>query len=176
MKVMRGIAAALLLAVAAGCGSGDEEPGVASAGGAPPASVTSPAFPGDRDAALRDFAQCMRDNGVDLPDPQPGGRMAGVYRELLRDDPVVQEALAACRSRLPNGGEPPRLNPEQLEIYRAFAGCMRDNGVEIPDPAPDGSLRGALMAELDLDDPVFQAALEACRDHLTGLLPGGVGR
>ena len=173
MKMTRGIVAALLLAVAAGCGSGDEEPGVASAGGDRPAGVTTPVAPDDREAALRDFAQCMRDNGVDLPDPQPGNRVAGEFGRLLRDgDPVVREAMVACRSRLPNGGEPPRLNQEQLEIYRAFAACMRDNGVEVPDPAPDGSLRGALVGQVDPDDPDFQAALEACRDHLAGLAPG----
>lgn len=174
---MVGVMVALLMVVAAGCGSGNEEPGVATAGGVPVAGVTSAPATKDRDAALRDFAQCMRDNGVDLPDPQPGGRMAGEYVALLREnDPVVRAALVACRSRLPNGGEPPTLDPERLETYRAFAGCLRDNGVPMPDPAPDGSLQGALLAGIDPNDPVFQTAVEACRDHLAGLLPDGGSR
>ncbi|MBX6750644.1 MAG: hypothetical protein IRY85_13405 [Micromonosporaceae bacterium] len=174
MRAVVGVGVALLLATATACGSGDDEPGVASAGGLPVAGVTSPTAAGDRDAALRDFAQCMRDNGVDLPDPEPGSGMLEAYGGLLRgEDPVVREAFAACRSRLPNGGEPPKLDPERLENYRAFAGCMRDNGVSLPDPAPDGSLQLSLMGGLNPSDPVFQAAVEACQDHLAGLLPNG---
>jgi len=167
-----GVMAALLLATVTACG--DEEPGVATAGGGPRAGVPASAEAVDRDAAMRDFAQCMRDNGVDLPDPQPGRRMSEAYGGLLRgDDPVVREALAACRSRLPNGGEPPKLDPVQLESYRAFAGCMRDNGVPLPDPAPDGSLQITGTGGINLSDPVFQAAVEACLDHLIGLRPDG---
>jgi hypothetical protein len=173
-KAVVGVVVGLLLAVAAACRSGEEAPGVASAGGVPVAGVPSPGAATDRDAALRDFAQCMRDNGVDLPDPQPGGRTGGAYGTLLRDNsPLVREAFAACRSRLPNGGEPPRLDPEKMETYRAFAGCMRDNGVPMPDPAPDGSLQGALIGTIDPNDPVLQAAVAACRDLLAGLLPDG---
>jgi hypothetical protein len=179
MKVMPrravvGVGVALLVALAAACGSGDEEPGVATAGGQPVAGVTSPTGVADRNAALREFTQCMRDNGVDLPDPAPGTGLVEAYGGLLRgDDPLVREAFAACRSRLPNGGEPPKLDPERLEKYRAFAACMRENGVDLPDPSPDGSLQLSLTDGINPGDPVFQAAVEACRDHLAGLLPTG---
>ena len=179
MKARLGVVAALVLMLAAGCGSGDEEPGVATAGGAAQSATTPAPDATDRQAALRDFAQCMRDNGVDMPDPGPGtGGLGTLAQTMDSDDPVVQAAFEACQSRLPNGGEPPQLNPEQVEIYRAFAECMRDNGVDLPDPAPDGTLQlGSLLSSgLNPDDPVFQAALNACRDHLTGLRGDGGGQ
>ncbi len=179
-----GIVAALLVTVtAAGCGSDDEGPGVATAGGGgAPAATESTASDeeADREEQLRDFAQCMRDHGVDLPDPQPGTGVSGLapWAEVLSgDDPTVQAAFEACQSRLPNGGEPPQLNPEQLEVYRNFAGCMRENGIDLPDPAADGTLqlRAFLAAGIDPEDPVFQAAFEACRSTLTGLLGAPLG-
>jgi hypothetical protein len=65
-------AAALLIL---GACSGDEGDDVASAGGeqkpARPAATQSSA-PLDEDAQALVFAECMRDNGVDMPDPSPG--------------------------------------------------------------------------------------------------------
>jgi hypothetical protein len=89
------------------------------------------------------------------------------------NDPNVRAAFVACQSNLPNGGQPPKLNPQQVEQYRVFAQCMRDNGyADIQDPAPDGTLQFSANAVQALRDPVFLKALEACRDKLTALLPG----
>jgi hypothetical protein len=43
----------------------------------------------------------------------------------------------------------------------AFARCMRQHGIDLPDPKPDGSLpdRGR---GLNPDDPKFKAAERAC--------------
>ena len=55
-----------------------------------------------QDAALK-FAQCMRKNGVNMPDPNfssssggvgPGG---GFFRSINRNDPNVQKAIQVCR-------------------------------------------------------------------------------
>jgi hypothetical protein len=164
---------ATALALLGACGSAGESPGVASAGGAgaaPSATATSPA---DRQEQLRRFAQCMRDNGVDMADPTVGGLSAGqgLPPGMTLDDPVVQAAFTACQSTLPNGGEPPKLNAEQLEAYQAFAECMREHGVDLPDPAPDGTLGLGQNPGL-LSDPAFAKALSACRDTLTELRGG----
>jgi hypothetical protein len=57
-----------------------------------------------QDAALK-FAQCMRKNGVNMPDPNfSGGNGAGAggpggfFRSINRNDPNTQKALQACRS------------------------------------------------------------------------------
>jgi hypothetical protein len=179
--VLGALGAGLIL-FATACGSGDEGPGVATAGGAAPSpTVTASDESGDRLEQIRAFAQCMRDNGVDVPDPDPAAGMRGfgqLAETLSSDDPVVQAAFTACQSKLPNGGQPPKLNPEQLEAYRNFAACMRDNGIDLPDPAADGTLQlGELLRSgLNPDDPTFQAAFTACRDTLAGVLPSGAPR
>jgi hypothetical protein len=161
--------AVLVLLAAAGCGK-SEGPQVASAGGAatPSAGATTTASAGDREEQLRQFAGCMREHGVDVPDPQPGQTLAGAGGAL--NDPDFSTAFAACRSTLPNGGEPPKLSPDQVKIYLDFAACMREHGVDLPDPAPDGTLNLNLgSGRFNFTDPTFQAAIAACRDKFTGL-------
>src|SRR5262249_12239596 len=56
-----------------------------------------------------------------------------------------------------------------MDKRRAYAQCMRDNGVSnFPDPDPSGRF-GAGHDAIDRDDPTFKAANEKCRD----LLPAG---
>jgi hypothetical protein len=163
-----------LLATGVAC-SKSAEPGVASAnGGAAAPSPSASASAADREEQLRQFAQCMRDAGVDVKDPQPGARLGGLGGMgdgINPNDPKVQAAFASCQSKLPNGGQPPKLNPQQVEQYRTFAGCMRENGIDLPDPAADGTLQINPSNLGLLQDPNFQKALTACRDKLTGLLP-----
>jgi hypothetical protein len=156
---------------AAACGSGGKDGGIATAGGAKPAPAGSAAATAsaDREEAVRQFAQCMRDNGVDVPDPDPNAPGMGFARggQLDLNNPTFQKALEACRSKLPNGGAPPSLSPEQLDALRAFTQCMRDNGVEVPDPDPNAPFLGlARGGRIDMDNPNFRKAFDACRDKL----------
>ena len=182
-RILGALGAGLVLFVA-GCGAKDDGPGVASAGGAastPSASAAAEDQEADRQEQVRQFAQCMREHGVDVPDPDPAAGVRGfgaLAEKLSSDDPTVQAAFTACQSKLPNGGQPPKLNEQQLEAYRVFAGCMREHGIDLPDPAADGSLQlgGLLRAGVNPEDPTFQAAFTACRDTLAGVLPSGAPR
>jgi hypothetical protein len=144
-----------------------------------PADIPAPASPspsaaaGDRTDQLRQFAQCMRDKGVDVKDPQPGaalGGIAGMGDGINQNDPHVIQAFQQCQSKLPNGGQPPRLNPQQVEIFRQFAQCMRDHGIDLPDPTADGGLQPPTGGLGVLQTPAFQTAFVACRDKLTGII------
>jgi hypothetical protein len=54
---------------------------------------------------MREFSQCMRDNGLpDFPDPDADGRLRGRSHEL-QGDPQFQAARETCRDKLPGGGE-----------------------------------------------------------------------
>jgi hypothetical protein len=54
---------------------------------------------------MRQFSQCMRDNGVpDFPDPDADGRLRGVAHEQ-QDDPTFRAASETCRGKLPGGGD-----------------------------------------------------------------------
>lgn len=73
-------------------------------------------------------------------------------------------ALAACGSANAGGG-----TSDPTAAARAFAQCMRDNGLtSYPDPDPNGR-QGAGHDAFDPNDPKVKAATEKCRN----LLPGG---
>jgi hypothetical protein len=120
----------------------------------------------------RKFAQCMRDHGVQMSDPDlsQGGQgvaLGGGQRGAADDK--TKAALDACRRYLPNGGEPPKLDAKALEQARKFAQCMRAHGLpDFPDPDPNG---GASVRGVDPNDPKFKTASEACKD----LRPNGGG-
>lgn len=159
------LGAAMLLALT-GCSSGQGD-GIASAGGTQ--SASQGAKPASDEDKAREFAECMRDNGVDLPDPVPdgdGGFDFGVAEaDIDFNDPAFQKAVQACRDKLPGGGREALDDPEVQAQLRVFAQCMRDNGIDFPDPDPDGGFGQAFM-ELDRNSPEFQRAMDACRDKL----------
>jgi hypothetical protein len=147
--------AALALALAlAACGTG----------GADVAAPSSSGEPSQEDRS-RQFAQCMRDNGIDMPDPDPNGGKAGGLGKVDRTDPDFERAVDACREFLPGGGDLSKLDPAMLEQLRVFAQCMRDNGIDMPDPDPAAGKLGGL-GKIDRESPAFKAALDACRDKL----------
>ena len=58
-----------------------------------------------------------------------------------------------------------------------FAQCMREHGVDVPDPDPNafspGGEGGRPFGGLDLDDADASAAFEACREALPTRLGRG---
>ncbi|WP_211258785.1 hypothetical protein [Spirillospora albida] len=173
----RRMIAALLLAPALalgaqGCGGGGADEG--------PAGGKS-----DQDK-MREFAQCMRKNGVDMQDPGVDGRIE--IRASARPgqgspggDGKIEAAQKKCRHLMPGGGRPKRLSPEDTAKQRAFSKCMRDNGVtSFPDPQPDGGVRieARKGSGLDPESREFKDAEKACRRHAPGggrVAPGGSG-
>jgi hypothetical protein len=159
-----------------GCGEQSQGDGVASAGGATSAapSAEAPAANLSDEDRGRRLAQCMRDNGVDVPDPDPSGGFGGAMKNIDRNSPVFQKAMDACRQWLPGGGDLSKLDPETLDQLRVFTQCLRDNGLDVPDPDPNapGLGLGGAGTTIDRNSPVFQQAMTACRDKL----PQGLGR
>ncbi|MBE1537619.1 hypothetical protein [Actinomadura algeriensis] len=145
------VAAAVGLGLA-GCG-GDEG---ATAG--PTRSMSA------EDARV-EFAQCMRENGVDVPDPGAGESEGARLGEGV-DRRRLEKALEKCRSSLQAGGVLPDLaDPEVRDQYAKLAQCMREHGVDMPDPGPDGELR---LPEGTIDRGAAERAREACGDLIPG--------
>lgn len=167
------VAVALVLTLAA-CGD-DGADGVATASGSK--GTDSGSAQGqeqvDDEEARRQFAECMRKNGIDMPDPQPGERP---MMQLKGDRGKVEAAMKECRKLLPNGGEF-KPGAEDLESMRQMAKCMRENGVEeFPDPDPNGGgIRIQRGSGIDPDDPEFRAAQEKCREFMPEGGPRGGG-
>jgi hypothetical protein len=173
-------ALALMLAVT-GCGDdGDDPNGVASLSGANKPTTTTSAGPAgkqDAEKAALEFARCMRQHGIDMPDPKiSGNRIAQEFKASPGskgpDDPGFKAAQQACNKYLPNGGQPPKLNPQERQQLVAFARCMREHGIDVPDPGPNGGIvvkrsggNGRNAPEPE-DDPEFKAAEQACQKYL----------
>jgi len=161
-------ALALTLAVAA-CGGGGKSNGVASFGGAnKPTATTSAGGSSDPRQAMLNFARCMRQHGINMPDPKPGGgiEIKGGPGGVKPDDPKFKAAQQACNKYLPNGGQPPKPNPQEQQQMLAFARCMRQHGINMPDPKPGGGIEiNGGPGGVNPDSPTFKAAQQACQQY-----------
>ena len=181
--------AAALVAAAVGlgaCGSSNDGGGASKS-----ASAGDRAFEG----ALK-FSKCMRDHGIDMPDPERVGtggiRLTGGHFDP--DDPKMKTAQAACQKYMQfGGGGGKRPSPaEQAKAQKAmlaYASCMRSHGVDMPDPQLSSSGGGTTFTfggpssksskssgggpggNFKPDSPAFKAADKACHGKIQGLGP-----
>jgi hypothetical protein len=141
--------------------------------GIPTANGSASASPGTGSGDLTAYAKCIRDHGVNVPDPAPGVEARAWIRQQAEANTAFDAADIACHHLLPAGAEPQGNGPtaQELEQLRAFAVCMRAHDIDMSDPTPDGNMQigGRLehvtRAQLDAD-PAFKAGQEACKDKL----------
>ena len=96
--------------LAAACGGPASGEGVASAGGSSAKTRNAAAkSTTDPQQASLDFAQCMRDHGVDMPDPEVNGGMVKVLigPGATTDPATVDAAQQACSSIMGGPGDGP---------------------------------------------------------------------
>jgi hypothetical protein len=147
--------------------------------------------PDPRQAMLR-FAQCMREHGIDLPDPSSDGgitiqKSADSAAPPEPNDPRFEAAQSACQKFMPTGGKGSMTSQDakaNQEKGLKFAQCMRQHGLtDFPDPQsnPGGgttfksgpppagggatggmSINGQSFSGFDPSSPEFQKAEEAC--------------
>ncbi|MGW7209330.1 hypothetical protein [Streptomyces sp. NPDC054837] len=153
-RILPAVAASVVVFVVGGCGSGGDEAGVPTADGGTGVAASQSA--GDDVAAYvqarREYVKCLRENGIDAPDPDAKGNIdfggADILR-ALKKDPKFLTATQKCGKDLPavpesieKGNQPP-LSAEQIEVEREYAECMQKNGAaDFPDPGPDGLGQG----------------------------------
>ncbi|MFD1539217.1 hypothetical protein [Nonomuraea guangzhouensis] len=169
----RGILAAIPLALAlalTGCGANEGSgANVASVSSGKPAAAPSASAGEDRAAKGLKFAQCMREHGVPMDDPEPGkGVMLKLDNSVPRE--TAEKAQEACKEYAPNMDGGAKADPKMAEQMRKYSQCMRDNGVEaFPDP-DGGMLR---MDSAAGEDPDFKTAQEKCKEFMPGMRQGG---
>lgn len=132
----------------------------------------------DSQQAMLDFAACMREHGIDMPDPQFTGDGTGSFTvggpgtgDTAIDKAKLDEAQKACQPYLDKvKSNAPPMDPAKIEEEKqkllTYAQCMRDHGIDFPDPqiSTDG---GGLQVEMggpgtDASSPGFKAANDAC--------------
>ena len=189
-----------LTALLGACGSGGGSNGVATLGGENAAGADGNGSGSDEEPteaetqeAFRKFAQCMREHGVDMPDPQfgdDGGVMINGTATAGSEevDPKQFEASdKECRKHIEGVVDARRkeIDPEQEQQMQeqalAFAKCMREHGIDMPDPQFESGGGGRFAIALgtpdggglDPNDPTFQDAQEACSEEAGMELPAG---
>jgi hypothetical protein len=170
---------AILLGLAA-CGGGSSDattptlptPGDTSAAG--PAATTTTTVEVDPEEALQEYAACMREHGIDIPDPDTSGG-GGVFTigGEGSDPGAFDEAGKVCDPILEGAFGEFEMSPEQEAELRdqelVFARCMRDNGVDWPDPTGDfGSGGGVIELGDDTDSETMNAAMDTCSQEAFG--------
>jgi hypothetical protein len=182
-RVLVATALIILLGMTAACGGdsgkdGDSAlPDAAGASSSASASSDDEADLDPEDAMLK-FAQCMREHGVDMDDPEPGGGVFVDGKGIPEDQ--MEAAQAACQKWMDmaepeDGGK--ELTEEEKQSFLDMAACMRARGYDFPDPEFDGGRVTQKMekGKGDLpgpDDPSFQKDMEECSSE-AGLEPPG---
>ncbi|MGW4489392.1 hypothetical protein ACWEOE_36840 [Amycolatopsis sp. NPDC004368] len=181
MKIKYGLLLTTMAAVVSlsACASSDHSGSkVASANGSgDQTSTTAVAGTGDDEFTYDEqvaFAKCMREHGLDMPDPDPksGGVAAGPAGET-QDLDKVNKANEACRHLLPNGGEVKPPSAEQLDKMRQQATCLRERGIDAKDP--DSAHPNVQLPPITFGDEKTNEALKTCGLIAAGSAPVPVG-
>lgn len=201
----------VLLGSLVACGDSGDEGGVATLSNGESASADDDSDGGgggsggrgssqEFEDAMLEFTECMRENGVDMPDPTfdgegsgpviarrvesdgDGGDVTGAVNGVpfdVADGADFEKANEACQPLLdeamkdapkPSAEEMAEMQDRMLE----FAACMREHGVDLPDPTFEGE-GGGMRVEMGggaggggavrPDDEKFQEANEACAEE-----------
>lgn len=133
------------------------------------AATEAPAEDVDGEQAILDLVACLRENGIDIPDPQfgPDGPTFADPSALMNIDlsgETFLGAMEACEEFI--AALQPEVDPEQqaeqVEQQLVLAECMRREGIEdFPDPDP---VRGFTLRDMTFDpfDRGFQLAFATC--------------
>lgn len=161
--------AAATLAAVVGCGDPKAAPSIATAvssGAAPGPTATATVDP---EQAQRRWAQCMREQGVDMPDPDPNeGKIIGFEwpSKGTAEADRMETAQRACRSFDTFSEATKPMSAEELTAWRAYARCMRNNGVEMSDPDPAGWPPMPDRDTMRNQRALLERAEKACQDLL----------
>ena len=139
----------------------------------------------DPEEAMLDFARCMREHGIDMPDPQVntggGGERPAIALRLDGDisPEKMEKANQECRPLMGDAGPMANISPEQRQEMQdkmvEHARCMRENGIDMPDPTFETGAGGGMVkmeagraGAIDPGSDEFAAAAEKCGELFGG--------
>ncbi|KOV42014.1 hypothetical protein [Streptomyces sp. H021] len=112
----------------------------------------------DADRAVK-MRQCLREHGIDVPDPEPGQDPRGMTLGGGADPQKMQEAMKSCGMQGPGSGKEPSQEEKDKELK--WIQCMRDNGVALKDPEYSGGARSAVEIPKG-QEKAFEEAQKKC--------------
>ena len=117
-----------------------------------------------------DFAQCMREEGVNFPDPTFDIDGNPQFDNLeIENEEEFENAFENCEDILRNAlPEQFDLDPEVeaalVDASLEFSQCMRDQGIDFPDPKPgEFGFFAFRDADIDFTSEAVQNAFEICQ-------------
>ncbi|MFF4425987.1 hypothetical protein ACFY04_35320 [Streptomyces sp. NPDC001549] len=104
--------------------------------------------------------QCLREHGIDVPDPEPGQDPRGMTLGGDADPQKMQEAMKACGMSTGAGaGKEPTQEEKDKELE--WIRCMRENGVALKDPEYNGGMKSATEIPKG-QEKAFEEAQKKC--------------
>ena len=117
-----------------------------------------------------DFAQCMREEGINFPDPTFDIDGNPQFDNLeIENEEEFESAFENCEDILRNAlPEQFDLDPEVeaalVDASLEFSQCMRDQGIDFPDPKPgEFGFFAFRDADIDFTSEEVQDAFEICQ-------------
>ena len=116
------------------------------------------------------FAQCMREEGINFPDPTFDIDGNPEFDNLeIENEEEFESAFVNCEDILRNAlPEQFDLDPEVeaalVDASLEFSQCMRDQGIDFPDPKPgEFGFFAFRDADIDFSSKEVQEAFEICQ-------------
>ena len=117
-----------------------------------------------------DFAQCMREEGINFPDPTFDIDGNPQFDNLeIENEEEFESAFENCEDILRNAlPEQFDLDPEVeaalVDASLEFSQCIRDQGIDFPDPKPgEFGFFAFRDADIDFTSEAVQNAFEICQ-------------
>ncbi len=117
-----------------------------------------------------DFAKCMREEGINFPDPTFDIDGNPQFDNLeIENEEEFERAFENCEDILRNAlPEQFDLDPEVeaalVDASLEFSQCMRDQGIDFPDPKPgEFGFFAFRDADIDFTSEAVQNAFEICQ-------------
>jgi hypothetical protein len=117
-----------------------------------------------------EFAQCMREEGINFPDPTFDIDGNPQFDNLeIENEEEFESAFENCEDILRNAlPEQFDLDPEVeaalVDASLEFSQCMRDQGIDFPDPKPgEFGFFAFRDADIDFSSEAVQEAFEICQ-------------
>ena len=173
--------AAAGVVVLAACSAGPTGTALPGAtGDATPETSASAAL--DPEDALLEYAQCMREHGVDVPDPVDG-RLKVDGRGLAPEEMEAAESACAEWLEMAESHDTGRqLSEDEKQAFLDQAQCLRDLGWNVSDPVFDsdggveqqfGKSKDPQPGDPEPGDPQFENDMSECAAESGVELPDG---
>ena len=122
----------------------------------------------DIETAAMEFSRCMRDRGYEVPDPTFDDDGLPRFEQVpgMVQNPEFEAARQVCVEPLDAALEAagvPNDKPKDNQALLPFSRCLREQGIEFPDPVPDQPVE---VPKDVFHSPAWAPALAACEDTL----------